>query len=235
MPPAPPPQITTGGRERVPQTSILYSDSFRTDPTVTYMLANLSPPARHAYLYTYFTALVTGAALNHAVFSEAADFSSCLVLMPPGCRADNPFTLLQAGLLGVLWNIGLKGVWRMLAEFGPMTDAVKAKGLKGRTKYYYVFFVATHAEARGRGHSSALIRDAQARATEQGVPLWIEATTEYSWRLYESLGFETVERMALGKGVVAADGTPKVSGEGVALWGMVWWPSKLATDELAAT
>lgn len=31
--------------------------------------------------------------------------------MPPGKRVDNPLTLLPAGMLGVLYNIGLKACY----------------------------------------------------------------------------------------------------------------------------
>ena len=234
MPTQATPHITTAGQERVARVSALYKEAFNTDPAITYMLTNLSSAARQSYLFTYFSALLTAAALNGAQFIEANDFSSCMVLIPPGRRVDNPWTLLPAGLLGVVWNLGLKGLWRMLGEYGPLTDAAKAKGLMGQTKYYYVFLVATHSDHRGEGLTSALLREALDKARQEGVPLWLEATTEYSWKLYASLGFETVEEIVLGKGVAAADGTQKLGGEGVGIWGMVWEPSKAAkTDDMA--
>ncbi|KAK5122331.1 hypothetical protein LTR85_004242 [Meristemomyces frigidus] len=220
------PTITTGSKDRVPQASALYEAAFRKDPVIAYMFGNLSEDARHAWLYTYFSALLTAAGLNGAIFEEADDFSSCSVVMPPGCRVDNPWTLLPAGILKVTWKLGLKGCWRMLGEYAPVTDAAKAKGLKGEKSYYYLFFLATKEDCRGKGLSSALIKKAKERAQADGVPLWLEATTEYSWKLYGSLGFETVERMVLGKGVAAADGRRKECGEGVPFWGMIWWPEK---------
>lgn len=110
----------------------------------------------------------------------------------------------------------------MLAEFTPLTDAVKAKGLKGRKKYFYVFFLGTHPDARGQGLASAIMREYQARAAKEGVPLWLEATTRYSMRLYERLGFKIVDEMVLGKGKVDADGLECKGSEGVTIWGMIW-------------
>ncbi|KAK4541434.1 hypothetical protein LTR36_008035 [Oleoguttula mirabilis] len=227
---ADPPIITTAaaGPDRVPQAATLYASAFRTDPVITYMLSNLAPATRAAYLPTYFTSLLTAATLNAALFSHTRDYSSCLVLLPPNRRVDNPWTLLPAGILRMLWRLGLRACWRMLGEYGRATDAVKAKGLRGQSRYYYVFFLATAESCRGQGLSSALIRCAQERARAEGVPLWLEATTEYSWGLYASLGFETVERVVLGEGVAAADGTREVGGPGVPVWGMVWWPEKAA-------
>ena len=219
-------RITTGGKERVERTVILYKDAFRNDPVITYMLCNLSRVARYAYLHSYFTSLLTAAGLNGAAFHEANDFGACSVVIAPGRRVDNPWTLVPAGLLGALWKLGFSGCMKMLVEYGQLSDAAKAKGLGEPKTYYYVFFVATEEKSRGKGLSSALIRKAQENARRDSLPLWLEATTEYSWKLYEKLGFETVDRWVLGKGHAAADGTAEKGGDGVPVWGMVWWPSK---------
>jgi hypothetical protein len=55
-------------------------------------------------------------------------------------------------------------------------------------------------------------------------PIWLEATTEYSMKLYVRAGFEVVDEIILGRGQVGADGLLKKDGEGVKIWGMVWWP-----------
>src|SRR5579862_3944263 len=110
----------------------------------------------------------------------------------------------------------------MLFEFTPLADAAKAKGLNGRTKYYYVFFFGTDPTARKQGLCSAIVRNYQARARREGVPLWLEATTSYSMRLYESLGFKVVDEMVLGKGKVDANGLERKGGRGVKIWGMIW-------------
>lgn len=57
--------------------------------------------------------------MNGAIFEEAGDWSSCSVIMPPGRHVDNIWTLLPAGLLKVLWKLGLKGCRRMLGEYEP--------------------------------------------------------------------------------------------------------------------
>jgi GNAT superfamily N-acetyltransferase len=223
-----PTTITTGGRERVPATASLYASAFRSDPVITYLLSTLPPPQRHAYLEEYFTRLATAAALNDAVFEEAEGFSSCSIIIPPGKSVDNPWTLIPAGLFSVLWRLGIKGCWRMLGEFEPATSAVrrKALGVNFQTNFYYLFFVATREDARGRGLSSALIKRLQERAAKEDLPVWLEATTEYSSRVYAKLGFERVETVVLGKGHADSDGTALKDGCGVPIYCMIWWPEK---------
>jgi hypothetical protein len=46
----------------------------------------------------------------------------------------------------------------MLGEFSPLADACKAKGLNGEKRYYYVFFIATKEEERGKGLCPAMMK-----------------------------------------------------------------------------
>jgi hypothetical protein len=93
----------------VQNVSKLLGKVFEKDPVITYMLQSLSPEERLAYMPTYFNSLFTAAASNRATFLEANDWSSCVVLMPPGAKVDNPLTLIPSGLLGVFWMIGIAG------------------------------------------------------------------------------------------------------------------------------
>jgi len=114
----------------------------------------------------------------------------------------------------------------MLGEFEPLTGKCKAKGLKGRKDYYYVFFLGTATSCRGQGLCSTIVKQYQQKAEKENKPLWLEATTEYSMKLYAKLGFEMVDEILLGKGKVGADGLQMKGGEGVKIWGMVWWPGE---------
>ena len=69
----------------------------------------MAPAARTAYLPDYFGALLTAAALNKASIDEIGGWRSCGVLVPPGVRVDNPWTLLPAGLVGMAWAVGARG------------------------------------------------------------------------------------------------------------------------------
>ena len=49
--------------------------------------------------------------MNNAIFGEVDGFKCCGVLLPPGCRVDNFWTLIPAGILRLLWNVGISGCW----------------------------------------------------------------------------------------------------------------------------
>lgn len=115
----------------------------------------------------------------------------------------------------------------MLGEYQTLGDGLKAKALKGQKKYYYVFFVGTLAEARGKGLCSAIMRSFQEMAARDQLPIWLEATTEKSMNLYQNLGWEVVGEGLLGEGKANADGIRCKGGEGVKIWGMIWRPAKV--------
>lgn len=112
----------------------------------------------------------------------------------------------------------------MLHDFQASVDVVKKRELQKRASVHYLFFVATLEQYRGLGQASKLMRDWQEQAAAQNTPIWLEATTASSHKLYLKLGFEDVEQLRIGKGKVGTDGLPKKDGEGIPLWCMIWTP-----------
>ena len=83
---------------------------FETDPVINFMLCSMSEEERLAYLPDFFKALLTAAALNDASFEEVSSWECSGVMMKPGRRADTWYTLIPAGMIGMIWTLGLGGV-----------------------------------------------------------------------------------------------------------------------------
>lgn len=166
------------------------------------------------------------AALNGGVFVEANDWDCVSVWMPPGKKADNLWTVFQAGFLGVLRKIGLGGCRRMLITYPRQSNAAKKKGLPRSCggKYWYLFVIGTNPEARGQGLAPQHIRRMQERARQEGSPMFLEASSEKARDVYRKCGFEVVEELVLGRGTHGEGGEKEKGGEGVRLWAMVWTP-----------
>jgi hypothetical protein len=118
-------EVTAGGHERLVDTVILCNDAFRTDPVITYFLNSLKGEKFDQYRLSLFRALLKASALNQGIFYEArrsgpseigrdgsATKSHCCrgILMPPGTKLDGVVTIFSAGVLPVMWNLGLGGV-----------------------------------------------------------------------------------------------------------------------------
>ncbi|KFY81584.1 hypothetical protein V500_11290 [Pseudogymnoascus sp. VKM F-4518 (FW-2643)] len=214
--------ISIGKKERVPRAVAVLAPAFAEDPILTYVLNSLDPIARRAYLPTYFTALLTQATLNGAFVFEHSNWESCLTVLPPGKKFENPFTLLQSGLVAMLRKVGLSCVKRMLGEFEGAVKRARKRGLARGELPYYIFFVGTRADCRGKGLGEGLLREVTERAGREGRSVWLEATTAISRRLFLRMGFVDVEEVVMGRGKVGPGGYDQVGGPGVKLWCMVW-------------
>lgn len=90
--------------------------------------------------------------------------------------------------------------------------------------HWYVFIMGTEVSKRHQGLASALIQNVMERARNDKRPVWLEATTRNSHRLYTRQGFQTVGEVVLGKGQVDSDGLSSKGGPGVTIWAMYWRP-----------
>ncbi|KAJ5485591.1 hypothetical protein N7539_005579 [Penicillium diatomitis] len=233
--------LTHGKHDMLDQVSQLNGRTFSDDPVIAYMLLDMSREERHAYLPTYWSVFVKSALLNDAVITEADGWKSAAVVLPPGKKVDNTWTLFSSGFGGVLWKMGFSGLKvrkgamgesfkRLFSNFLGMTDNAKKIGLRGQQRYYYIFTIGTETEHRGKGLARAIIQDYMRKAQFENLPIWLEATTPNSRKLYLSLGFEDVEKIVLGKGKVDDQAQLQCEGSGVPLWAMIWWPSQSTAE-----
>ena len=211
-----------------PVTNVLTEAFANSDPVFRWLLLDHTPGAvQEAKLHQLLTGFTRAAALNDAVFAEAGgDFGCVAILMPPGKRVDNPWTMLQAGLIPAMMSIGVGGFKRAVFEYSDVTHAMLPQVFTKEElkKYWYIFIIGTKLDRRRQGLASALLRHAQETGRKDGAPLWLEATTESSRDLYVKHGFKVVGEIVLGEGKVERDGLPKRGGEGVTIWGMYWRP-----------
>lgn len=122
--------------DRFAHAATVLAPVFATDPVLTWLLSSLpSAAARQAYLPTYFHMLFKAAALNKAVFSEIDGWKCVSVLMPPGKRVDNTWTLIPAGLIGGLLKLGWDGIRvsvYLASKFLPCSRLVMVVGYQGQ-------------------------------------------------------------------------------------------------------
>ena len=224
--PTTPGAITTGGLNYVPQATALHGECFKTDPVINFMLNTLPAEERRAYIPIWIGRLVQAGALNGGVIDEIGDFSCSALWIPPGRSIDNLQTYWAAGLHQVLFKLGVVGVKKMLWDYQGQANSAKKEELyaRGWKEFYYLFFISTKEDCRGKGLGAVLVKRFQEKARNEGLPIWLESTTKGSMRLYKRLGFETKREIVLGEGAVAANGDVEQGGSGVRIWAMIWEP-----------
>ncbi|KAJ8519280.1 hypothetical protein ONZ45_g3751 [Pleurotus djamor] len=126
---------------------------------------------------------------------------------------------IRAGAIPLLRGWGYNGLKRLGFQYMDQCHRAyercfKAKGIKDSPdNSWYLSLVATDPEHQGKGLMSLLIREAFAHAP--GAKFVLEASTPKSKVQYAHLGFETLEDVRLGKGLVSDLGFPAATDEAV--------------------
>lgn len=102
--------------ERVDRTVQALTLAFHGDPVYTWLLHTFDSSDHDSVRRELLRAFFTQCALNDGIFIEVDNYGSCGLLIPPGAAAENSWTLLQAGIVPALWNIGL-GTFKVLPSF----------------------------------------------------------------------------------------------------------------------
>ncbi|KAJ4289013.1 hypothetical protein N0V90_011355 [Kalmusia sp. IMI 367209] len=190
---------------------------FLSDPVFAYMLLNAPWYARpHA---TYHIIRLQLLAANHK--SRAIYYSTCApagaasqsrtqaqieldphcaaVVMPPGCDfldigARGWAKVVAKGGWKLVSILGLSGWKRFADEYVAPVDAAKASVFRKDETYYYVLFIATGSQHRGKGLAQVVLENLKERAQKEMKPIWLEASSPASRRVYKKCGFVDVGR-----------------------------------------
>ena len=176
--PAPAPAITTATPADVGLLGRVLGDAFRDDPVGRWMAPD--PATRVERLTRFFEFQTDAFSVPHGEVLLAEDVGAAL-WMPPG--------RWQAPPLLVLRNLP-----RMGRVFGRRT-ALMLRGLSRaerdhpRELHWYLPFAGVATAHQGRGVGSALLAPVLARCDADGVPAYLEATSERNRALYLRHGF----------------------------------------------
>jgi GNAT superfamily N-acetyltransferase len=159
--------------------------------------------------------------------------------MPPGRAVDSPgffgwLQIARTGLISLVWDIGLSRFYRILVAFPSIPEGAKHATFAPGELYYYVVMIATDEKFRGKGLCAKVLERVKDQAQRDGKPVWLEATTRGSRKVYQKVGFEDVFTdeteegggLLIGKGVCDEEGDERSGKEkvGFVIWPMVWWP-----------
>lgn len=170
------------------------------------------------------------------------------ITIPPHGTAslDSTLVSLRASGISLPLKCGLGIIWRLLTTWEPMLDRMHEKMFPDPATRYHnwcLLYIGVHLDCQGQGVGRKMLTDIQEevglynlshaeQAEKQGVeyvsaPLYLEASSLESKRLYDKVGFQDVctgiyGTLSEGENVrVEEDG----SVSGGRLFGMVWQPT----------
>ena len=115
-----------------------------------------------------------------------SELSGAVIVMPPRAwRAPVRATLLEGGAFGV--HLG------RAARLGAAIEWHHTRGM--RDPHYYVRDVGVLPRMQGQGIGSCLLRRILERCDSEGLPVYLEASSERNAMLYERLGFHVTREL----------------------------------------
>jgi GNAT superfamily N-acetyltransferase len=159
--------------------------AFDADPLWSWMFPD--PDRRAEQHATIFGLYVESALPNQSVWMSDERGSAVAVVTPPGERelTESAEARLEPFLRDSLGDHAL-AVLETLERF-------EAAVPQGRP-FYYLSFLGTRSDSRGKGIGMGLLAELVARADREGQPTYLESTNPANNPRYERLGFEAQSR-----------------------------------------
>jgi GNAT superfamily N-acetyltransferase len=165
---------------------VVMARAFDDDPVIGWLLPDASK--RPARLRRFFGIELRHLALPRGCVWTTSDLSAAALVLPPGRWRVPLSTTLREGSafgagLGRAARLGMAMEWRHAREV--------------RGPHYYVRDVGVLPEMQGRGLGSALMAPTLELCDREGLPAYLEASSQRSATLYERLGFKHLAELSV--------------------------------------
>jgi GNAT superfamily N-acetyltransferase len=188
-------KASTGDASRLGRTM---ARAFQDDPAFAWAAPDAA--RRERFGPRYFELLIARIYLPKGEVYMADDGTAAALWAPP----DKWQTPVSASL--PLLPVMLRSCGRKLPVALKMLTSMETRHKTQGEPHYYLPFIGTDPDHRGKGQGTALLADMLRRCDEEGVPAYLESTSIKNQSLYHRHGFQVVDEMHWPKG------------------GPPWWP-----------
>jgi GNAT superfamily N-acetyltransferase len=162
--------------EDVHRLKAVLADAFFEDPVLGWLMPE--DTRRRARLRRFFAIELRHMTLPRGRAWATSDLTGVALSLPPDAwRAPLRVTLLEGSAFGA-----------HLSRAARMGAAMERRHV--REPHYYVRDVGVHPDVQGKGLGSALLHPTLDRCDREGLPAYLEASSERNAALYERLGFQ---------------------------------------------
>jgi hypothetical protein len=197
----------------------LTSHVFLTEPLTIILRLEADRPPNNLLLESHILAgyglRTTRKLADGGVIIEAGNWAAAAIWDPPGSTVSGP-PLTEAE----------RARRPVFASFIDDIAAAKKRHMPPGQRYWHLSMMARDPRVQPpvKGAVRAVIEPYLRRAREEGLPVWLEASSTRARDVYAHLGFEVLECVENGMGKYRADGYPAGEGEeapGVPTWFMI--------------
>lgn len=128
------------------------------------------------------------------------DFEGIACWMPPNQNMDDWLTICRSGMWRLYYLLGPESKTRYFTEFLPKLHDAKADVMGDRdANSWYLIYVGTVPEARGKGYSRKLIEYVTSMADKDGLACYLESSSESNIPIYKRYGFDESKVISLDR------------------------------------
>jgi ribosomal protein S18 acetylase RimI-like enzyme len=177
--------VLKAGAANVPGLSHLLAAAFFDDPVFNWCFPDPAP--RHGILPAVFRTFIEAYLPLEETYTTQGQLAGAVCAPPGGTPDDERLAALEK----------VAGEYAQRAfELSERMDAEHPH----ESPHYYLLFLGTRPEFQSRGIGSAVLRQLLARSDREGVPAYLDATSERNKRLYLEHGFEELREVRLPGG-----------------------------------
>jgi GNAT superfamily N-acetyltransferase len=179
------PSLRTTTNDDVSRLKSVLAAAFHEDPIFGWLMPDEA--TRQARLRHFFELELRHVALTRGCAWTSSALSGAALCLPPGAWRL-PTRVLFAQGPSFARTFGAR-----LPRAAGLLSTIERRHI--REAHYYFAYVGVSPEAQGRGLGSALMRPTLDRCDEEGLPAYLEASSERNAALYERLGFELKDEL----------------------------------------
>jgi GNAT superfamily N-acetyltransferase len=158
--------------------------AFAADPVMRWFWPS---PVAYAAAFPRFVVAIASAAFEQGTAMWLDEGRAVALWLPPGSGIDDEaLTLLMLETVNPDLLMDLSAFADIVQEHHPVTE------------HWYLPVTGVDPHVQGRGHGSVLLRHALETCDLQGLPAYLEASTERSRALYQRFGFKALGEIQVG-------------------------------------
>jgi GNAT superfamily N-acetyltransferase len=180
-------ELRKGTTQDIQRLRTVLAEAFFEDPVFGWLMPEDSK--RLTRLRRYFGIELRHFALPRGRVWTTSDLAGAALTLPPGAwRAPLLTTLMEGSAFGIHLS--------RAARIGAAIELRHTR--KPREPHYYVRDIGVHPDMQGKGLGGALLRPTLERCDREGLPAYLEASSERNAALYERHGFRLIEELRVG-------------------------------------
>ncbi|MEM7555478.1 MAG: GNAT family N-acetyltransferase [Cyanobacteria bacterium P01_A01_bin.84] len=160
-------------------------DAFGKDPIFEYILPQANSKKHGISRNLWEATLRYSQPLNHIYTTP--EIKGIAAWIPPGKYPLNFLQILQAGFYKVPFLLGFIGLKKFLPLF-ILFDKYHDQDM--HQQHWYLFALGVSETSQGEGIGSLLIQPILKKADEEGLPCYLETSTEKAVHFYQKNGFK---------------------------------------------